>query len=141
MLHQGMIEVIIQDDQYFVTAGVDGYIKWWKVIDIDSAEADEGLDVALVPTKEILIAENEDGKNPAKIVQITVAGNKYYIQDGRGKIYCLNRETDIYTEVYKFTEGSIMALASSPLHNYVVSLGESGEVKVWDYAKKASFFS
>ena len=68
MLHQGMIEVILQDGEYFVTAGVDGYIKWWKVIDVDSAEADEGLDVALVPTKEILIAENEDGKNPAKIV-------------------------------------------------------------------------
>jgi len=140
-LHQGMVEVIIQDDQYFVSAGADGYIKWWKMNDIDSAEADEGVDVAIVPTKEILIAENEDGKNPAHIMNITVAGNKYYIQDGKGKIYCLNRETDIYTEVYKFTEGAIMALASSPIHNYVVSLGESGEIKVWDYAKKETFFS
>jgi len=141
MLHKGMIEVILQEDEYFITAGADGYIKWWKMNDIDGAEAEEGIDFAICPTKEILIAESEDGTNPAHIMNMVLADNKYYIQDGKGKIYCLNRENDLYTEVYKFTEGAITDLATSPMHNYVVSLGESGEVKVWDYAKKAGFFN
>ena len=67
-IHQGMLEVILQEDEYFITAGADGWIKWFKVSDVDAAEADEGIDFALVPVKEVLIAENEDGKNPAHIV-------------------------------------------------------------------------
>ena len=62
-----------------------------------------------------------------------------YIQDGKGRIYCLNRDSDLYTEVYKFTEGSVAALCASPTHNYAVSLGETGQLKVWDYAKKSVF--
>jgi WD40 repeat protein len=41
--------------------------------------------------------------------------------------------------VYKFTEGAIQDLITSPSHNYAISLGESGLVKVWDYAKKVPF--
>ena len=78
-LHKGMIEVIIQDEDFFVTAAADGYIRWWKVSDIDSAEADEGIDVQIVPVKEILIAENKEGKNAAHIVNMVPAGNKWYI--------------------------------------------------------------
>lgn len=44
-LHNGFIEVLLQDNEYFVTAGGDGYIKWFRISDIDSAEAEEGLDV------------------------------------------------------------------------------------------------
>jgi hypothetical protein len=50
-LHQGMIEVIIQDEDCYVTAGSDGWIKWFKITEIDVAEADEGLDVSLKPVK------------------------------------------------------------------------------------------
>lgn len=34
-LHNGIIEVIIQDGDFYITAGADGYIKWWKISDID----------------------------------------------------------------------------------------------------------
>ena len=70
-----MIEVILQDDDFYVTAGSDGYIKWWRISDIDSAEAEEGIDYAIVPTREILIAENEEGKNPAHIKTMILAGS------------------------------------------------------------------
>lgn len=60
-LHKGMIEVLLQDDDCFVSAGADGYIKWWKINEVDSAEAEEGLDVAIAPVKEILISAHPDG--------------------------------------------------------------------------------
>ena len=30
-LHNGMIEVLFQEGENFVTAGEDGYIKWWNI--------------------------------------------------------------------------------------------------------------
>lgn len=47
-LHNGMIEVVYLDPhehEFFITAGGDGKIKWWKFQDIDNAEADETLEV------------------------------------------------------------------------------------------------
>jgi len=38
---------LLQDGDYYVTAAHDGYIKWWRISDIDGAEAEEGLDYAI----------------------------------------------------------------------------------------------
>jgi hypothetical protein len=46
-----MIEVILKDEDCYVSAGADGYIKWFKINDIDAAEAEEGLDVEIKPVK------------------------------------------------------------------------------------------
>lgn len=50
-LHEGMIEVLFQEGDNFVTAGDDGFIKWWNIAKIDTAEAEEGLDFAIAPVK------------------------------------------------------------------------------------------
>lgn len=50
-LHEGMIEVILFEDDQFISAGHDGAIKWWSLAEIDAAEADEVLEVAIQPTK------------------------------------------------------------------------------------------
>jgi hypothetical protein len=78
-LHNGFIEVILQDKEYFVTAGGDGYVKWFRISDIDSAEAEEGLDFSITPTKEILISSTPDGKNPAHIMNMILADDVWYI--------------------------------------------------------------
>jgi hypothetical protein len=46
-LHNGMIEIVTLDGDYFITAGGDGYIKWWRYSDIDNAEADEIAEVVI----------------------------------------------------------------------------------------------
>jgi hypothetical protein len=50
-LHNGMIEVLIMDGEHYISAGADGYIKWWLISEIDAAEADEGLNVAIAPVR------------------------------------------------------------------------------------------
>lgn len=125
-LHKGMIEVIIQEDDCFITAGADGYIKWWKIKEIDQAEADEGVDFAIEPVKEVRVYETSEMKDPAYIINMTLAGDKYYLQDRKGKIFCLDRQTDLVSLSYKFSEGAIVSLVTSQSHNYVVSLNESG---------------
>ena len=39
--HDGMVEFIVIEGDYVLTAGGDGYIKWWKFNDIENAEADD----------------------------------------------------------------------------------------------------
>lgn len=95
-LHKGMIEVLLQDDDFYVTAGADGYIKWWRISEIDQAEAEEGLAFAISPTKEIQICEGEDGANPAYIVNMIRSDTKWYIQDAHGRIYVMPRDSDNY---------------------------------------------
>ena len=46
-LHNGMIEVILFEEDHFISAGHDGQIKWWSLAEIDNAEADEVLEVAI----------------------------------------------------------------------------------------------
>lgn len=75
-LHKGMIEVLFQEDDNFVTSGDDGWIKWWNIAEVDTAEAEEGVDFEIKPVKEVFISE--DGVN-AKIITITVSDGKYYI--------------------------------------------------------------
>ena len=50
-LHNGMVEVILFEDDQFISAGHDGQIKWWSLAEIDAAESDEILEVAIEPVK------------------------------------------------------------------------------------------
>jgi len=50
-LHNGGIETIMLDEDTIITAGTDGWIKWWSLSEIDGAEADEIPEVAILPLK------------------------------------------------------------------------------------------
>jgi len=54
-LHNGGIEVILFEEDYFITAGTDGFIKWWPLKNIDDAEGDEIAEIAIAPVKEVSI--------------------------------------------------------------------------------------
>ena len=58
-LHKGMVEVILFEDDYFISAAHDGHIKWWSLAEIDEAEADEVLEVAIQPVKQCNIQTEE----------------------------------------------------------------------------------
>ena len=51
-LHNGPIEIVYLDGDQFITAGGDGFIKWWRFHDVDNAEADERIEVQIAPIKE-----------------------------------------------------------------------------------------
>jgi hypothetical protein len=131
-----MIEVLFQEGENFVTAGKDGWIKWWNVTEVDSAEAEEGLDFAIKPVKQLRIVEDAAGLHHAEIINITVTDGKFYIQDQKGKIWRLDRATDKYEVVYDFLQGAITAITYSPTHDYLLQLGEKGELRVVDSASK-----
>lgn len=73
-----MIEIVYLEGDHFITAGGDGYIKWWKFSDIDNAEADEIVEVAILPVKEKIIKDESNGGTPAYIVNM-VKGNDHWL--------------------------------------------------------------
>lgn len=58
--HNGVVYVVMlyndNGTEYFITAGEDGYIKWWDYEDINSAEiTDERPRIDLHPIKEVYL--------------------------------------------------------------------------------------
>ena len=53
--HEGQIDVVFLKNEHFITAGNDGFIRWWDFNAIDLAEPEEGLDYILTCSQEVQI--------------------------------------------------------------------------------------
>ena len=104
-----MIEQVILDDDLFITAGGDGYIKWWRFTDIDTAEADEVPEVPIAPVKEKLIQDPATGET-AYLVNMIKGNGFWLLADGRGKIWKMKDDTLEISEVCHFHSGKIKDL-------------------------------
>jgi hypothetical protein len=67
-----------ENHEFFITAGADGYIKWWRFHEIDIAEADETIEVLISPVKEKLIRDDANGGEPAYIVNM-IKGTDHWL--------------------------------------------------------------
>jgi WD40 repeat protein len=65
-----------------------------------------------------------------------LADGKWYIQDRKGKLYVMEKNETTYKCITEFHEKAVNGLVCSSNHNFAVSLGENGMVKVWDFVKK-----
>jgi hypothetical protein len=80
------------DGENCITAGGDGYIRWWKFADIDNAEAGDILEVEIHPIKEQIVLDETNNK-PAYIVTMVKGPDHWLIGDGHGKVWKLHFET------------------------------------------------
>jgi WD40 repeat protein len=124
-LHEGFIEVVMFDGENFITAGGDGYIKWWKFADIDNAEADETLEVAIAPVREQIVKDPSTGE-PAYIVSMIKGKDHWLISDGKGMIWKLMMANNEVQLVFNFHSKRIMDLAVPSSINAALTLGEDG---------------
>jgi hypothetical protein len=112
-LHNGPIEVVTLEDDQIMTAGGDGYIKWWKFKEIDDAEADDVVEVAVTPIREKLIFDKNNNNEPAYIVSMIKGNDHYLIVDRKGKLWKLMIETMEIIEVMHFHSGKICDMVVS----------------------------
>ena len=97
--HQGPIEVIFRYEDKIVTAGADGYIRFWDANAIDMAEGDDNNFLNMIPEREIYL-ETEKGV-PASIIHIAVSESQWIVQDTNGKWFCMDIKNDFsYTEIF-----------------------------------------
>jgi hypothetical protein len=137
-LHKGMIEVVLYEDKNFITAGADGFIKWWPLADIDQAEGDEAPEVAIRPLKEVSISTPEG--DYAHIVNMVKGKGMWLVQDAKGRLWQLDAKDYQATVVREFHQGAITDLAVSDSFNMAITTGENGLVKVWDYLRQVPLY-
>ena len=133
-LHKGFIEVVMFDGENFITAGGDGYIRWWKFSDVDNAEAGDHLEVAIQPIKEQIVLD-ETTNTPAYIVTMVKGPDHWLIGDGHGKVWKVHFETMRGEQVLSFQSKRVQDLAIPQAINSSITIGEDGSVRLWDFVK------
>ena len=129
------------DGEHFITAGGDGYIKWWKFHDVDNAEADERVEVQIAPVKEKMVRDESNNGEPAFIVNMIKGHDHWLILDGKGKLWKMMMDTMDVVELMHFHSGMVQDLVVSHVQNSAVSIGQDGQVKLWDFIKDKEFYS
>lgn len=73
--HRGAIESIFYYRDMIISGGKDGYLKSWRMAELDQAEGDEHLNYFTKPIKELLLT---DGDERAQILQV-VTGDLFWL--------------------------------------------------------------
>lgn len=139
-LHNGFLEIIILQGETFITAGADGFIKFWNFQDIDTAEfSDEQMEFEIHPIREIFIG-HEDG-TPAHINQMIKEGDKWILGDAKGKLFEVNLDTEEKVEIMNYHSGGIADLGVCSRKNVALTLGTDGVLKCWDFINEKEMFN
>ena len=133
--HEGVIDTVLQDKDTFLSAGTDGYLKWWAFSDVDAAEPDEGYNVSIEPVRQVQI-----GNGTAKILNYIPGETCNLIVDGSGKVWKTSKDFQEQTVFLNFHAGAIEELAVSPQHNISVTLGRDGSTRLWDFINKKEVY-
>ncbi|KAG3238123.1 hypothetical protein PI124_g16907 [Phytophthora idaei] len=133
--HAGTINVVDfdEDEGHIVTAGKDGYVRFWSFDSIDSADVPADETVALVPMKrQVLVMPQMDIR--AVVKQDT---GRYLLQDGVGGVHLLllnnNDEHHIEMDYVPNDTGRATGIVCSPYEHLAATCGEDSSVRAWDY--------
>ena len=152
--HDGAIELVRLDESRasIVSAGADGKIKYWSLTAIDSAIIPEGSNLLETePTRTIVI-----GSGPNSEAMLTGTGGDYLasirdivpfsdsfslVHDANGLLWHLGTETGAAKKVVDYHAGGIVGCVPSPVSHHVVTAGEDGSVRLYDYTQKKQLYS
>jgi len=129
---------LLQDDT-IISCGTDGFIKWWSLAEIDAAEADEILEIAIQPLKEVQIL-TEQGDH-CHILNVVRGNGIWLINDVKGRLWKVSSDDFSAKILFEYHSGEITDLAMSDAYNMAVTCGEDGMVKVWDYTRAEAYYS
>lgn len=120
-----------------MTAGKDGFVRFWSFNSIDSADVATDETVALVPMRrQIQIKPQMDIRAVVK-----EDSGRYLLQDGVGGVHLLvlksNDEHQVEFDYVANDTGRATGIACSPYEHIAATCGEDGSVRAWDYVSGA----
>ena len=147
--HDGMVEMLWQHgDDFIVSAGLDGYLRFWDYAKLDVAEPEEDEPQCHIePAKEYKICESDsDAGGHAKIKTMHLdPGNKYkewLVQDDAGGLWRINTEGDFSSvKVADFHAGPIVGSDTSPVGPFLASAGSDGTVRLHNTQTRTTLYS
>ena len=80
-LHNGAVEYISRMEEYIVSAGRDGYIKYWLMSEIDNAEPDDSMNYYPKLQCQVFLG--------GQITHVQVKFGNWLVYDKFGKLFLL----------------------------------------------------
>jgi len=144
--HVGAIYVVIleREEGKFVTAGQDGWIRWWDLSTVDAAEvdSDKTMDFEMEPVDEVCIGESvairhmcrwRDPEDSTK--------DKYLLQDLHGVLWSYDIAERKAKQLLDVPGGALHGMDCSPVDHFAATAGADGTVRCWDYAARKQLFN
>jgi WD40 repeat protein len=150
--HKGNVHHCVLDRETgcVISAGADGYIRWWSFSLIDAAEvdSDHSMDFGLTPINEFYLGNGCGVK--FFISNIVGTETRYVLLDTSGKLTVIrSEESTSGTQVRRgipsnatadilssFSAGAITGISANPKQHLVVTSGKDGFVRLWDYVNR-----
>jgi len=139
--HQAQCDVVLIDKEFLVSAGYDGYLRWWSLADIDLCEADYDsghIQVTIEMKDECWIpGPNFENYRPASIQHIATKGKIWLIQDCRnGCIWRFNSENRQVTQEIEAHAYAINGIAMcQSLPGLIITAGVDGSLRAHNYSE------
>ena len=139
--HEGIVRQVVQVEGEFYTAGQDGWVRTWPFDTVDAAEintTEESLKVSVKSSGSVLIKEGADiWFIVPDIPDESTNSVFWFAQDGKGCIMradlsFLNTAKEPYP-VLTSHGGPIVSCATSRLNCIMATLGQDGQIRVYDY--------
>eukprot|EP00948_MAST-09A_sp_MAST-9A-sp1_P001597 g1597.t1 len=126
--HDGEVTHLDIVEDTLISAGRDGFIRWWDMVSILNFEpSDKQPHLELQPMKEVKI----DGE----IVHILKTSSIWFVQDARGKLLYVDpdgKEGQNSKSIMESHSGPINAVDASPCDYYAASVGSDCTVRCWN---------
>jgi len=136
--HSKDVEFLILDYEAkeFISAGQDGYIRFWNFDEINEADAPEDGEPChyILPQKEIYVGD----QGGIKIRGMHVSSTGYLIQDMAGAMWKLDQETEKTQNLGRFHAGAITGMDVSPVEHMCATTGVDGTVRIWSFIDSTS---
>ena len=144
--HEGMIEVLWQHGDHIVSAGVDGFLRYWDYSSLDLAEPEDDEPVCHVsPAKEYKIVQEGGDAGAVKVKTMHLdPDNKYkewLVQDDAGGLWRINPDDLSSKRVKDFHAGPIVGSDASPVGPFVASAGSDGTVRLHNLDAHTTVYS
>ena len=151
--HDGPVLHVSLDrtDMFVVTAGADGYIRWWPFADIDTADADDdSMCCEVAPARELFIGEGVRARCVERGgVRGDPASDHFLVTDGTGVLWkvptpeslaaaatAANSPSLDTAKLITFHAGAITGVDTSFLEQLAATCGVDGTVRIWDFLTK-----
>lgn len=140
--HNGGIFFMKHDTEHnqIITAGADGYIRWWPAHIIDVAETDHDvtMDFPILPDREYCVQKHLKINNLLAPPDNSAGDcSTMLIIDANCSIWRSKLSNNGVTELEMESHcGEVAGLATSPIEHIAVTAGRDGSVRFWDYVLK-----
>jgi len=144
--HDGMIEMLWQHGEQIVSAGIDGFLRFWDYSSLDNAEPeDDEPHCHVEPVKEYKIVQEgaEGGIAKVKTMHLDTAGRykEWLVQDDAGGLWRINSADLSSIKVMDFHAGPIVGSDTSPVGPFVATAGADGTVRLHNIDDKHTLYS